>query len=269
MVEIVALFQANVSFLNYTSAVKKVFIPALALLSVFLSSFIALEQAPAVKASALEDRVEQRRLERSGATLRQTVQRSSSSSTGLSVEKRVERRLQERLNAIRQESPALYKTIVEMLQRRESRKQERLTNEPLPVKIEVANGVNMERAKRGIPALRYHPSLERSAQAHADDMIARNYFSHENPEGERSGDRIKKTGYGDMNAQECRCSYRVSLGENIAKGQTSVAQVIREWMESPSHREAMLSKEYQEIGVGIAGDVWVLNFGSVEINPAN
>lgn len=125
----------------------------------------------------------------------------------------------------------------------------------------------MERAKHGVAPLRYHTELEASAQGHALDMKIRDYFSHENPEGQRSGDRIKETGYGVVNAQECRCSYKVYLGENIAKGQTTVAQVIKEWMESPSHREAMLSKDYQEVGVGIVDDIWVLNFGSVDITP--
>ena len=126
----------------------------------------------------------------------------------------------------------------------------------------------MERATRGIAALRYHRDLELSAQAHAQDMFDRDYFSHENPEGQRSGDRIKKTGYGVVNAQECHCSYKVFLGENIAKGQTSVEQVIREWMQSPSHKEAILSRDYRDIGVGIINNIWVLNFGAVEINPA-
>jgi uncharacterized protein YkwD len=36
-------------------------------------------------------------------------------------------------------------------------------------------------------------------------------------------------------------------------------------MASVTHREAMLSEDYDEIGVGILNDIWVLNFGSVSI----
>jgi len=96
-------------------------------------------------------------------------------------------------------------------------------------------------------------------------MKARDFFSHENPDGIRSQGRIKATGYGVINAQECRCSYKVFLGENLAKGQTTIEQVIDEWMNSPTHRDAMLSKDYDDVGVGLIDDIWVLNFGKIEI----
>ncbi len=151
-------------------------------------------------------------------------------------------------------------------ERRDERRQERLKERPEPISLQIMDAVNYERAKLGIFPLTYNLTLETSAQHHADDMKARDYFSHENLEGERSGDRIKAAGYGVVNAQECRCSYKVFLGENIAKGQVTIPQVIREWMASQAHREAMLSKDYKEIGVGKVDDIWVLNFGGVEMS---
>ncbi len=153
------------------------------------------------------------------------------------------------------------------LARIQVRRNNRIAGATLPLKMQVADAVNMERAKMGLPPLSYNARLETSAQRHADDMHTRDFFAHENPEGERSSDRIKKTGYGVVNAQKCRCSYRVALGENIAKGQMSVAQVITEWLASPKHRDALLSKDYKDIGVGNVGVLWVLNFGGVEMKP--
>lgn len=262
---------------------RKTFPALLAVCTVFGTSFLAAsihpEDVAAYASASLEDRVEQRRLERLGgqsssssafSRILRTV-RTSSSRSSATLETRVEQRLRERLEGIRVTEPEEYKRIVEMLRRREQRRAERqeALEQERTIKEQVMDAVNMERAKRSIPALRYHPSLETSAQLHAQDMRDRDFFSHENPEGLRSGDRIKLTGYGNVNAQECRCSYRVFLGENIAKGQTTVAQVISEWMASDSHREAMLSKDYTEIGVGIVGDIWVLNFGSVQTEPVN
>lgn len=152
-------------------------------------------------------------------------------------------------------------------QRRALRRAERLAGKPVPIKLQVLDGVNLERAKLGLSPLRYHADLEAAAQAHADDMQERAYFSHESPEGTRVGDRVRKTGYGVVNAQECNCSYRVFLAENIAKGQKAVVQVIADWMNSESHRKEMLSPDYREIGVGLIDDIWVLNFGNVEIIP--
>ncbi len=247
---------------------KKTIASLLAFSTVFLSAALAISvptEHVFASASSLEDRVAARRVQRLGAPVEQrTIQKRSTRST--SVDRR-----RERLNARRLRQVELPKveinTSLSSLKRRELRRTRRLSGKPVPVKQQIADGVNMERAKHGLAPLRYHTDLATSAQEHAQDMGYRDFFSHENPEGQRSGDRIKETGYGVVNAQECRCSYKVYLGENIAKGQNTVDQVIEEWMASPSHREAMLSKDYQEIGVGIAGDIWVLNLGHVDITP--
>ncbi len=263
----------------------KVIVPVLAILTGFLSSshlvqaesdlYAALHSS----ASTLEDRVAARRAARQNADQGKTIDEllrarqnrglQSSSSSQRVISSRPRRST---LQLLRRSSSSSSSSVRSadtstLLNRREMRRLQRLDEKPLPLKAEVIEGVNMERAKMGLPALRPHMDLETSAQLHAQDMKNRDFFSHENPDGLRSSDRIKATGYGVVNAQECRCSYRVFLGENLAKGQTSVEQVVREWMESPSHREAMLSKDYNEIGVGIVGDIWVLNFGKVEINP--
>lgn len=152
-----------------------------------------------------------------------------------------------------------------ILKRSIDRRTKRLSNQVVPLKLQVIDATNLERAKHGLAPLRYNPKLELSAQRHAKDMDKRGYFAHTNPDGMRSSDRIQKTGYGHVDVKGCRCSYKLFLGENIAKGQDSVAQVVREWMESESHREAILSKEYKEIGIGIVKNIWVQNFGGLEI----
>ena len=152
-----------------------------------------------------------------------------------------------------------------MERRSAERRAQRLNNAPLPLKIALINAVNMQRARMGLPALRPNMLLEKAAMSHAQDMKTRDYFAHENPEGLRSQDRIKATGYGVINAQECHCRYEAYFGENLAKGQRTVAEVIEDWMASPPHREAILEREFMEIGVGIVDDLWVLNFGGVTI----
>jgi uncharacterized protein YkwD len=57
-------------------------------------------------------------------------------------------------------------------------------------------------------------------------------------------DRVKAAGY--------RSSF---VGENIAAGNGwSLEQVFQIWMDSVPHRKNILTKEYKEIGVGIARD---------------
>jgi uncharacterized protein YkwD len=258
---------------------KQVLIPTLAIITGITSTFAVVQAETTLHASAtsLEDRVEARRSARlnedtskSITELRELRQDRSRSRTPVTTRQFSSRRTYttrsraSSSSSVRSVAPTRAQTM-NLQSRMEQRRAMRLEALPSPLKFQVIEAVNMERAKMGLAPLSAQIDLETSAQKHAEDMKARDFFSHENPDGIRSQGRIKATGYGVINAQECRCSYKVFLGENLAKGQTSVSQVIEEWMNSPSHREAMLSRDYDEIGVGLIDDIWVLNFGKVEI----
>ena len=128
---------------------------------------------------------------------------------------------------------------------------------------EVLDLVNVERKKRGLSLLTRNPLLEKSAQAHADDMVKRNYFSHTSPDGSTPEDRIRATGY---LAKPCtNCSVSFSYGENIAKGQRDAKEAMADWMSSKIHRDNILQRDFKEFGLGYAGDVWVQNFGGITV----
>ena len=118
--------------------------------------------------------------------------------------------------------------------------------------------VNRERVGRGLAPLRRHPRLDDVAQAHARDMFARRYYSHDTLEGKTVMDRIQAAGY--------RARY---AGENIARGQYSVEEVMDGWMESKTHRDHLLSPIFDDVGFGLAFGknpggheiLWVQNFG--------
>jgi uncharacterized protein YkwD len=118
--------------------------------------------------------------------------------------------------------------------------------------------VNRERTERGLAPLRRHPRLDDIAQAHANDMFRRRYYSHDTPEGKSAMDRIQAGGY--------RARY---AGENIARGQYSVDEVMDGWMESKTHRDHLLSLIFDDVGFGLSFGknpggheiIWVQNFG--------
>jgi uncharacterized protein YkwD len=115
---------------------------------------------------------------------------------------------------------------------------------------------NDARRRNGCPALTVNDRLVQAAHRHAADMASRGYFEHRSPSGDDAGDRVAATGY-DWSA----------YGENIARGQDSAAEVVRDWMDSPSHRENILTCGYREVGVGRAYDAdrkayWVQNFAT-------
>ncbi len=115
--------------------------------------------------------------------------------------------------------------------------------------------VNEERASAGCGPLTDDSLLRAAAQGHSEDMAARDFFDHTNPDGEDPGQRITAAGY--------RWS---TYGENIAKGQQTAESVMTSWMNSPGHRANILNCDFKNIGVGIhngsGGPWWTQNFGA-------
>ena len=107
--------------------------------------------------------------------------------------------------------------------------------------------LNAQRASGGLPAATPDARLTLAAQKHADDMVARDYFSHTSPEGSSSADRVRAAGY-----SSCRPS------EDIAFGQQSEAEVFQSWVNSPAHLANIMMRGSVQYGLGRAGTKWVL-----------
>ncbi len=119
------------------------------------------------------------------------------------------------------------------------------------VAAQVITLVNDERAKAGCAPLTEESHVTKAAQDFSDQMSAENFFSHTSPDGTTFDQRIKQAGYSKPGA------------ENIARGQTSAAQVMDSWMNSEGHRANILNCTLKQIGVGVttAGWYWVQDFG--------
>ena len=119
------------------------------------------------------------------------------------------------------------------------------------VAAQVISRVNDERAKSGCEPLSEESHLTKAAQDYSDQMSAENFFSHTSPDGTTFDQRIRNAGYAKPGA------------ENIAKGQTSAAQVMDAWMNSEGHRANILNCSLTRIGVGYTakGSYWVQDFG--------
>ncbi len=114
--------------------------------------------------------------------------------------------------------------------------------------------LNDFRASQGVGPLRQSSVLTLAAQRHAEDMRARDYFSHRSPGGPHGSSLIRRA-----QAAGCRVSY---VSENIGKGQDNEQEILQGWAESPGHRRNMLNTRVTEYGLGRAGDYWVLNLSN-------
>lgn len=98
--------------------------------------------------------------------------------------------------------------------------------------------VNKARTDNGLPALAVNEKLNASACAKADDMIAKNYWSHDAPDGTTPWYFFDLVGY----------NYKTS-GENLSHGFGTAQATVDGWMRSPTHRENILMTYYTEMGM--------------------
>lgn len=110
--------------------------------------------------------------------------------------------------------------------------------------------LNADRAANGLPPLRVNMRLTSLSEDYAQDMINRNFFAHNNPEGQSPFDR--------MRARSISFGY---AGENLAIN-TSVPAAEQAFMNSPGHRANILNPHYTQVGVGVryngGGSVYVV-----------
>lgn len=110
--------------------------------------------------------------------------------------------------------------------------------------------LNADRTANGLAPLRLNSQLASLAEYYAQDMINRNFFAHNNPEGQTPFDRMKAWGinYG-------------YAGENLAIN-TSVAAAEKAFMNSSGHRANILNAHYTQVGLGVRhnqkGQVYVV-----------
>jgi uncharacterized protein YkwD len=111
---------------------------------------------------------------------------------------------------------------------------------------EILDLVNKERARDGLPPLKFSPRLAVIARGHSYDMAMRHYRAHNSPDGVAPEDRIAGVGI----------EYR-AVGENIyvddnADSANVSRRALNGWIHSPEHLANIDSGEFTETGVGVA-----------------
>lgn len=100
--------------------------------------------------------------------------------------------------------------------------------------------INGERQDFGLKTLKENSQLNEAAYLKAQDMLEKDYFSHQSPEGLTPWYWFKEVGY----------SYQVA-GENLAIGFLDSKEVVQAWMASPSHKQNIINSKYTETGIAV------------------
>lgn len=117
--------------------------------------------------------------------------------------------------------------------------------------VSFAKILNNLRVGNRLQPVTYDARLNQAAQAHAQDMVDHDYFSHTSRDGRKVYDRIVATGYDPQ-----------AWGENIAGGQQNEEAVLQAWIDSPLHNDVLNANNLEEFALGVAGSGsdlrWVL-----------
>jgi len=128
--------------------------------------------------------------------------------------------------------------------------------------------INKERQLKGLAQLGWDDVLAGIARNYSRDMATRHYFDHYSPEGQDFSKRYQQAGY--------QCAVRINRtihmgGENIALNHLydSVTTIngqafydwnsedkigettVKGWMNSPGHRQNILTPYFQHEGIGV------------------
>jgi len=100
--------------------------------------------------------------------------------------------------------------------------------------------VNKEREKNGLLPLLFDFDLANASKNKVGDMAQNSYFSHVSPQKQRWSNFIITSNY-----------QYIEAGENLANGFETPQDIVDAWLKSPSHRENMLTPQYQDTAVAV------------------
>ncbi len=99
--------------------------------------------------------------------------------------------------------------------------------------------INAERANAGVGLLTMDSRLVAAARSHSTDMAINDFFDHTGTGSTTFGQRISAQGY-----------IFSAAGETLFAG-GDAATCIQMWLDSPTHRETMLSPLFTQVGIGV------------------
>lgn len=108
----------------------------------------------------------------------------------------------------------------------------------------LVNLVNQERAKAKLNTVSELDYMSAGATQRAVFLFESGQWSHE--------------GYESAIRKVLRTNLNTHVGENLARYFPSEEEVVKAWINSPSHKEVMLNPDWKYSGIGFHNGYWVL-----------
>ena len=110
----------------------------------------------------------------------------------------------------------------------------------------VVREMNRVRAAHSLTALRISLGLRAAARGHSQSMLERGFFGHDSADGTAFSERIRR--------HYTSRGWRMwSVGEALLASEgrdVDAHAIVAAWLESPPHREIVLSPTWREAGIG-------------------
>lgn len=107
-------------------------------------------------------------------------------------------------------------------------------------------------------ALAMNAALVQSARDHSRDMIARDYFAHDTPEGASPFERMNHAGYLFITAGE-NLAWRGTTGsiDEVSTVEEQHADLFKDFdIPNRGHRVTMLNGAFREVGIGVVRGIY-------------
>jgi uncharacterized protein YkwD len=108
---------------------------------------------------------------------------------------------------------------------------------------------NIIRQRYHVNPVHWNEKAANVAYMHSKDMRDHHFFSHESPQHGGLQDRLATA----------NIKFHIA-GENIAAHQVDGIEAVEGWLNSKSHREALLNRQFTDLGVGVSGDYYTQDF---------
>lgn len=105
--------------------------------------------------------------------------------------------------------------------------------------------INNQREQNGLKPLSYDQKLATIARNHSQDMALNNYFDHISPNGKGLLDRYREGQY------PCFALSGENIQQNFADQSDLSNSIVDSWMNSPEHRDNLLSDNFYVEGIGV------------------
>jgi uncharacterized protein YkwD len=118
------------------------------------------------------------------------------------------------------------------------------------IERQVYERVNKARTTRSLDPYARDPDLAYMGRAHCKDMAERDYYAHNNPEGEGPGGRMMAYGLDDTYFSVTENLIRFPVPEEATKDAVA-DRIFRAWKKSDAHWDTIIGTTNDRAGVGV------------------